>query len=229
MVRAGGASVSRRTVTNRFRARGRRGSASPPSPRQAAGATLRSHLATRRPDVMPIRTLAAAVALLLAAPALSGRADTIDPGPSLSLDGLPPVPSALVEAVRPYTEIRGAAFRSWHPARREMLITTRFGDTDQIHLRRSAGWRPPPAHVPPRADRLGQLRPARRQLVRLFERHRRRRVLPALPLRPRRPAGSLSSPTAPSGTSVVPGRTAASCWRSRRSTPMPRAPSPRSG
>ncbi|HEX2466426.1 MAG TPA: prolyl oligopeptidase family serine peptidase, partial [Thermoanaerobaculia bacterium] len=83
---------------------------------------------------MPIRTLASAVALLLVAPALSGRPDTLDPGPKLSLDGLPPVPSALVEAVRPYTEIRGAAFRSWDPARREMLISTRFGETDQIHI-----------------------------------------------------------------------------------------------
>ena len=97
-----------------------------------------------------------------------------------------PIPSALVAAVRPYTEIRSAAFRSWHPARREMLITTRFGETDQVHRRRSAGRRSPPAHVPPRADRLGELRPARRQLVRLLERRGRRRVLPALPLRPRR-------------------------------------------
>ncbi len=82
----------------------------------------------------PILTLASAVVLLLAAPALAGRVDALDPGPNLSVDGLPPVPSGLVEAVRPYAEIRGAAFRSWHPARREMLISTRFSETDQIHL-----------------------------------------------------------------------------------------------
>jgi dipeptidyl aminopeptidase/acylaminoacyl peptidase len=84
---------------------------------------------------MPIRALVFTVSLLLLAPARSESTDTtVDPGPSLRLEGVPPIPSELVAAVRPYTEIRSAAFRSWHPARREMLITTRFGETDQVHL-----------------------------------------------------------------------------------------------
>jgi hypothetical protein len=33
-----------------------------------------------------------------------------------------------------YTEARAAAFQDWHPTRPEMLITTRFGDTNQIHM-----------------------------------------------------------------------------------------------
>jgi dipeptidyl aminopeptidase/acylaminoacyl peptidase len=32
-----------------------------------------------------------------------------------------------------YTEFRSAALADWHPTRREMLVTTRFGDTNQVH------------------------------------------------------------------------------------------------
>ncbi|HEX9425780.1 MAG TPA: prolyl oligopeptidase family serine peptidase, partial [Pyrinomonadaceae bacterium] len=45
-----------------------------------------------------------------------------------------PIPASLVEDVRRYTEFRAAGLSSWHPTRREMLISTRFGDTNQIHL-----------------------------------------------------------------------------------------------
>jgi dipeptidyl aminopeptidase/acylaminoacyl peptidase len=41
--------------------------------------------------------------------------------------------------VDPYTQFRSANFTSWHPKRREMLITTRFGDTNQVHLVKSPG------------------------------------------------------------------------------------------
>jgi dipeptidyl aminopeptidase/acylaminoacyl peptidase len=63
----------------------------------------------------------------------------IDPGPNLMADGLPRMPTSLAAAVRPYTEIRSAAVRSWHPTRRELLITTRFGETDQVHRVESPG------------------------------------------------------------------------------------------
>ena len=106
-----------------------------PAEAWSSGGTLSSHVRLEEIRREAIRTLASAVVLLLAAPVPGGaRRRRSIPGPTLSLDGLPPVPSALVEAVRPYAEIRGAAFRSWHPARREMLISTRFGETDQIHL-----------------------------------------------------------------------------------------------
>ena len=37
------------------------------------------------------------------------------------------------EQVGRYTESRAAGFQDWHPTRPEMLITTRFGDTNQMH------------------------------------------------------------------------------------------------
>ncbi len=55
-------------------------------------------------------------------------------GDNLITDGLPPVPLSLVNELSPYTNIRGAAFVDWHPERREMLMSTRFGNTSQLHL-----------------------------------------------------------------------------------------------
>jgi len=82
-----------------------------------------------------------AAALLALAPAPAPAADTgvLAPGEQLTADGLPPIPMDVVEMARPYTELRSASFRSWHPERREMLIATRFGDTDQIHRVRQPG------------------------------------------------------------------------------------------
>jgi dipeptidyl aminopeptidase/acylaminoacyl peptidase len=71
--------------------------------------------------------------LALAAGPVFGQAATIAPNENLVLEGIPPIPAALVEAVARYTELRSASLQSWHPTRREMLISTRFGDTAQIH------------------------------------------------------------------------------------------------
>jgi dipeptidyl aminopeptidase/acylaminoacyl peptidase len=52
---------------------------------------------------------------------------------NLHADNFPPVPKALVDETAPFDEYRTAALLDWHPARREMLIGTRFADTVQIH------------------------------------------------------------------------------------------------
>jgi len=59
--------------------------------------------------------------------------DTIIPGDNLTVEGVPPIPKSLADGLRRYTEFRAAAFADWHPARREMLIRTRFADTFQVH------------------------------------------------------------------------------------------------
>lgn len=58
---------------------------------------------------------------------------------NLVLDGLGTLPGRIAEAVGRYTEFRSAAFRAWHPTRREMLIATRFGDTSQLHWVQAPG------------------------------------------------------------------------------------------
>ncbi len=65
--------------------------------------------------------------------------NAIVPGDNLVVEGIPPVPASLAEAVGRYTEFRRAAFLSWHPARREMLIRTRFAETTQIHRVQTPG------------------------------------------------------------------------------------------
>ncbi|KTE21383.1 peptidase [Sphingopyxis sp. H050] len=70
------------------------------------------------------------------APALAQEAATpaVEPKPAaLVADGLPEVPAELAAATRPYMENRGAGFVGWNPVDRSMLISTRFGNTNQIH------------------------------------------------------------------------------------------------
>src|SRR6267143_3722666 len=77
-------------------------------------------------------------AVLLVGPALADSG-TITPGENLVVEGIPSIPSSLADEVGRYTEFRSAALSSWHPSRREMLTTTRFGDTNQIHLVKMPG------------------------------------------------------------------------------------------
>ncbi len=60
-------------------------------------------------------------------------AQVIAPTENLVVRGIPEIPRAMVDQVARYTESRAASFADWHPLRREMLISTRFGNTPQIH------------------------------------------------------------------------------------------------
>ncbi|KOS06871.1 peptidase S9, prolyl oligopeptidase [Flavobacterium akiainvivens] len=46
---------------------------------------------------------------------------------------LPALPAAIAEDVKPYTDARSAGLAGWHPVTKEMFISTRFGNTAQIH------------------------------------------------------------------------------------------------
>jgi dipeptidyl aminopeptidase/acylaminoacyl peptidase len=62
------------------------------------------------------------------------QGDEIVPGANLIVEGIPKIPVSLADEVSRYTEFRRAGLSSWHPLRREMLIGTRFSDTQQVHL-----------------------------------------------------------------------------------------------
>lgn len=79
------------------------------------------------------------VSLLLTGTGALARESAIAPGENLVVEGIPPVPASLVETVGRYTEFRRAAFLSWHPTKREMLIRTRFAETPQIHRVQAPG------------------------------------------------------------------------------------------
>jgi dipeptidyl aminopeptidase/acylaminoacyl peptidase len=65
---------------------------------------------------------------------LSARTESVIPGENLVVEGIPNIPVPMAEEISRYTEFRYAGLSNWHPARREMLIGTRFAETSQIHL-----------------------------------------------------------------------------------------------
>src|SRR5689334_6287247 len=77
--------------------------------------------------------------LVLAASDARAQTKTIQPADNLVVDGIPAIPASLAGEVRRYTESRPASFADWHPIRREMLISTRFGNTAQVHQVRAPG------------------------------------------------------------------------------------------
>lgn len=60
--------------------------------------------------------------------------DTIKPTPNLVIEGIPAIPADIAESVQRYSESRSAVFCDWHPKRKEMIISTRFGNVPQLHL-----------------------------------------------------------------------------------------------
>jgi dipeptidyl aminopeptidase/acylaminoacyl peptidase len=80
-----------------------------------------------------MRTLIRSAVLLLLVTPCAAQSDVVTPADNLVVQGVPPVPRPVVESVERYTNFRGASLESWDPVRREMLISTRFADTSQIH------------------------------------------------------------------------------------------------
>jgi dipeptidyl aminopeptidase/acylaminoacyl peptidase len=78
--------------------------------------------------------LATILAVVLLPPVMVLAQGTIAPGENLVVEGIPEISAELAATVDRYTQFRSAALSSWHPTRREMLISTRFADTPQVHL-----------------------------------------------------------------------------------------------
>ena len=52
---------------------------------------------------------------------------------SIAAEGVPPVPAELTQSLARYQNSRSAVFQGWVGGRREILILTRFADTNQVH------------------------------------------------------------------------------------------------
>lgn len=59
--------------------------------------------------------------------------DTIKVAGNLTVKNIPAIPTTIVEEVQPYTEFRAALFQEWHPTELQMMISTRFANTNQFH------------------------------------------------------------------------------------------------
>ncbi len=72
--------------------------------------------------------------LLLAAPVIAlAQADRRERG-NLIIEGIPEVPNTITEKLYQYQSTRSAGVAEWLPDGKGLLITTRFGETGQLHL-----------------------------------------------------------------------------------------------
>ena len=76
---------------------------------------------------------------LLSPHGVNAQQPAISAPESIVADGVPAVPASVAETADRYLSYRLAYHADWHPARREMLIGTRFADTYELHLVKSPG------------------------------------------------------------------------------------------
>ena len=86
-----------------------------------------------------MRSVSRLIAILFFTAAAFSQTDKIVPNENLVVEGVPDIPASLAATVERYTNFRGATLDSWDPVKREMLISTRFADTNQIHLVKTPG------------------------------------------------------------------------------------------
>jgi dipeptidyl aminopeptidase/acylaminoacyl peptidase len=78
------------------------------------------------------------LALLIASSIVSGAAWQSTPAAvpvpkAAEVEGIPPIPQSLADAIAPYASFRQAVLSNWHPTERRMLVNTRLGDTFQAY------------------------------------------------------------------------------------------------
>jgi dipeptidyl aminopeptidase/acylaminoacyl peptidase len=86
-----------------------------------------------------MKSLGRLLAVCLLAACAWSQSDVVMPNENLVQEGIPPIPTSLADQLQRYTEFRSGQFASWHPTRREMLITTRFADVVQVHQVKAPG------------------------------------------------------------------------------------------
>lgn len=83
---------------------------------------------------LPLILLAACCVAVSPALTLANTAlPIVQPNENLVIEGIPAIPQTIANQVDRYTQFRSAGINSWHPTKREMLISTRFADVSQIH------------------------------------------------------------------------------------------------
>jgi dipeptidyl aminopeptidase/acylaminoacyl peptidase len=81
---------------------------------------------------------AAAAVLLAACAAPPAPTAVVVPNANLVVQGIPPVPQSLADAIGRYNDFRGHAFADWHPTEREMLVLHRKAGANTAQLFRVA-------------------------------------------------------------------------------------------
>ena len=63
-----------------------------------------------------------------------GQEPVLVPPPSVRVDGMPAIPRAIADDLARYTQFRQAQMIAWHPTKRQLVVTTAFGQVPQLHL-----------------------------------------------------------------------------------------------
>ena len=79
------------------------------------------------------------IALLFAVTATAQTTKIIPVAGNLVVEGIPELPTTIIDEVKPYTEARGAGLAAWHPVKKQMVIVTRFGNAPQLHYVKMPG------------------------------------------------------------------------------------------
>ena len=99
-------------------------------------------------------TCAAIVFVLSASAAAQGPEKTAPAPPNTKIEGMPAMPQSILDSIARYSQYRSARMIAWHPAKRQMLVSTSFSANPvipQIHMvdgpgrdRRQLTWFPAP-------------------------------------------------------------------------------------
>src|ERR1700722_17469969 len=83
----------------------------------------------------------------------------VAPPENLLVEGVPKIPASLAETAGRYGEDPYAGLADWHPAKRNILISTRFAETPQLHLVSLPGGERHQLTFFPDAVRVGRFHP----------------------------------------------------------------------
>jgi len=76
---------------------------------------------------------AAALALFPALTVLQAQEKVVATPPSITTEGIPPIPQSVADGFARYAQFRQAQLMAWHPAKRQILITTALGPVSQLY------------------------------------------------------------------------------------------------
>lgn len=80
-----------------------------------------------------MKNLLSLLCFILVTSGILAQQDYIPVADNLVTEGIPPLPANYVTEVKNYTETRSAALVDWNPVKKEMLISTRFANSNQLH------------------------------------------------------------------------------------------------
>jgi dipeptidyl aminopeptidase/acylaminoacyl peptidase len=76
---------------------------------------------------------AAALALLPALTVVHAQEKVVATPSSISTEGIPPIPQSVADGLARYAQFRQAQLMAWHPAKRQIVITTQLGAAPQLY------------------------------------------------------------------------------------------------